>query len=62
MKVFSEEDKPLVVQIDFKSKGTAVLMCKDWNSCQHISTKYEKSKLLGKEISFIMFSDNNPEN
>ena len=59
-KIMEESDAELIEEIEFKSKGTSLVVCKDWESCRALSEKYNKSKLLGSEIGFTMFSENNP--
>ena len=47
-------------RVDIKTKGTVVITCRDWSGCKHIADSYADKKLLGKEINFTLFSEENP--
>ena len=49
-----------LMEVQFKSKGTVVLVCKDWASCKLIFDKYAKTRIQDKEVLFTMFSENEP--
>ena len=57
MKLFSGDDSSLVEEIKFKSKGTVLLLCKDWSACHHIASTYKAKKILDKTIFFHLFSE-----
>ena len=60
MSVFLSKDHRLICRIEFKVKGTVIVVCKDWNSCKHITNTYQKSKFQGHELNFSMFSEKEP--
>ena len=60
LKIMEESDRDLIEEVEFKSNGTSIAVCKNWESCKTISEKYNKSKLLGSDIGFTMFTESNP--
>ena len=57
---FDDQDLQLTEDVSMKSKGTALVICKEWKGCKYIAEKYKDTKLLDKEIKFSLFSENNP--
>ena len=60
MTYFASKDHVHLVKVDYKSKGTVVITCNNWNGCKYIADTYEKTKFLGKDIIFTLFSDTDP--
>ena len=60
MTYFATIDHIHLVKVDFKSKGTVVITCRDWAGCKVISDTYEKVKFLNKDIVFTLFSETDP--
>ena len=59
-KYFKEEDHHIITDIQYKTKGGSVIICKDWASCKYVVDKYKKSKFNEKEIYFTLFSETDP--
>ena len=57
---FKNEDHTRITEIQYKSKGVIVIVCKDWVSAKHIADSYKKTKFGDKEIYFTMFSETDP--
>lgn len=61
LKHFAGKDEHTFVQdIQLKSKGTAIIVCKDWAGCKYFCDKYQKSELLGKPIFLTMYCETDP--
>ena len=56
----SDTDHLHIEEIEWKSKGTVCIICKDWKSCKYILDTYNKSKMSNKELFFTMFAENDP--
>ena len=54
------KDHDLLVKVDYKSKGTAIIICREWAGCKSIAVNYEKRKMLNKDIVFTLFSEADP--
>ena len=59
-KYVNSEDEPLIETVEFKSKGTVIIVCKNWESCKHISDNYQNTKMSEKDLTFTMFSETDP--
>ena len=59
---FKETDQGNITDIQYKTKGTVLIICKDWAACKQIASTYEKVKLMDKEIFFILYNDSDPNN
>ena len=57
---FKDLDQANITDIQFKSKGTALIICKDWTACKQIASTYETVKMMDKEIFFILYNDSDP--
>jgi hypothetical protein len=57
---FESNDHVHLMEIDYKSKGTVVIVCRDWAGCKTIADKYAKTKMLDKEITFTLFTETEP--
>ena len=44
----------------FKSKGTVVVVCKDWAACKNISDIYKQAKMFDKELTLHLFAETDP--
>ena len=60
LKHFAESDHVHIRDLEFKAKGTSLVVCKDWTSCKNITEKYNKTKFLDTELTFTLFSEKNP--
>ena len=61
MTYFASKDHVHLVKVEYKSRGTVVILCRDWAGCKIISDSYQKVQLLGKDIVFTMFSEVDPQ-
>ena len=59
-KYFDTKDHNYLEDIHFKSKGTTVIVCKDWASCKLISDSYKEKKMFDKDLTFHLFADTDP--
>ena len=60
MSVFASKDHELISRVEYKMRGTVVVVCKDWTSCKHLTNTYQKAKFQGHELSVSMFSEVQP--
>ena len=51
------EDKLLVEEIKYKTKGTILIICKDWTACKKISTTYKSQRILDRTVYYHLFYD-----
>ena len=58
---FESKDHSNLVKIDYKSKGTVVILCNSWNSCNILAKTYGGVKFQNKDLTFHMFSETDPE-
>ena len=59
-KYIDSKDENLIETVDFKSKGTLIIACRDWAACKHISDTYQDIKMSEKKLTFTLFSENDP--
>ena len=57
---FSKNDFEVIEDINFKAKGTVLIICKEWAGCKLLANNYSQTKLLGKDLRFILYSDIDP--
>ena len=60
MTYLKSRDHEHLEEVQFKTKGTILVICKDWSGCKHIADTYKKTKFLDKDIFFTMFSETDP--
>ena len=58
---FESKDHTHLIKIDYKSKGTVVILCKNWNACNILAKAYEGIKFQNNILTFHMFSETDPE-
>ena len=58
--LFDSKDSDLVEEVNFKSRGTVIIVCKDWAGCKHLFEAYNKKNMFDKELTFTMFAENDP--
>ena len=58
---FESKDHTHLIKIDYKSKGTVVILCKNWNACSILAKTYESIKFQNNTLTFHMFSETDPE-
>ena len=60
MTFLKSRDHEHLKEVEFKTKGTILVICNDWAGCKHIADTYKKSKFLDRDIFFTMFTDTDP--
>ena len=61
LKLFAgNEEHTFLKDIKYKSRGTVLVICKDWAGCKYFCDKYHKSELLGKQIFLTLYSESDP--
>ena len=61
MTYFDSKDHDSLVKVDFISKGTVVIHCRTWKECKYLADTYKDKKLFGKELTFTLFSETDPD-
>ena len=57
----AENDRENILDIKYKSRGTVLMICKDWTSCKYIAETYEKKSFHNEKILFHLFSEDEPK-
>ena len=61
-KYVDSKDEPSIEVVDFKNKGTVIIVCKDWAGSKHISDTYRETKMSDNYLTFTLFSETDPSN
>ena len=59
-KLFESKDNDIIEEVNYKGKGTVIIVCKDWVGCKLLFDTYNKIKMLDKELIFTLFAEVDP--
>jgi hypothetical protein len=61
MTYLDSKDHVHPLKVDYKSKGTLVIHCRDWKGAKYLADTYKNRKFLDKDLVLTLFSETDPE-